>query len=290
MKSMTGYGTAQAKQPHKIQVSLRSVNGRYLETKFHLGREFMDLESDLKKRLSARVKRGTVDIYVNVPKSAHSKKQAKVDHQLVKNLLSELKHTGRKFRLKDTELALRDLMHLPGVLDLEETYVASSAEKAELINTFDRALQKMLAERSREGTSLKKTLTSNYQKLLQLVRQLKGKRQSLNKDLEKRLKDRLAKKGSGHIDPSRLGQEMIFYLDRADITEEITRLEEHIKTCQKLLSSGKEVGKRLDFFCQELLREVNTIGSKSGSSDITRLVVDAKTLVEGIREQVQNIE
>ena len=290
MKSMTGYGTAQAKQPHKIQVSIRSVNGRYLETKFHLGREFMELESELKKKLSSKVKRGTVDIYVNVPKSAHSKKQAKVDHQFVKTLLSELKHTGRKYRLKDSDLALRDIMTLPGVLDLEETYVASAAEKTELIRTFDRALSKMLAERSREGASLKKTLSKNYQQLLQLVRQLKGKRKALNKDLEKKLKERLTKKGAANVDPARLGQEMIFYLDRADISEEITRLEEHIKTCQKLLSGGKEVGKRLDFFCQELLREVNTIGSKSGSSNLTRLVVDAKTLVESIREQVQNLE
>ena len=290
MKSMTGFGAAKAKHPFKIQVNIRSVNGRYLDIKFHMGREFIELESQFKKRLSTLVQRGTVDIYINTPKEEYLTKNVKLDKKYISELISEYKKVSKDLSMDSSELSLSSFLGLPGVLEFNESYSVGSSAKKELLATFELALKKMLQEREREGRSLKKTLTSYYAQLLNYVRQIKSKRKQLNAELEAKLKSRLQKKTIEEIDPARLGQEMIYYLDKSDITEEIIRLEEHIKTCQNLLKSGESIGKKLDFFCQELLREVNTVGSKSGSSELTRLVVDAKSLVESIREQVQNIE
>lgn len=287
---MTGFGSAKSKHPHQIQISVKSVNGRYLETRLHMGREFIDLEGELKRRLALKVRRGSVDIFVSYPRQDFTKKKLKVDKSLLKSLIQEARSASKSLGLDAKNLVLKDFLSLPGVLNIEESVETSKRARTELLKVFDAALAQLIRERKREGQSLIRSLNLQLKKLKVLATEIRRLSRKYAGNLESKLHDRFQKKAGENMDANRLGQELIFYLDRADINEELTRLEEHIRACQNLLSKGKEVGKRMDFYCQELLREVNTMGSKSASAEMTRKVVDAKTLVESVREQVQNLE
>jgi uncharacterized protein (TIGR00255 family) len=164
-----------------------------------------------------------------------------------------------------------------------------------LKKVFDAALKKFDSERLREGLALKKDLQKNLKELQKHISKILKLRDEVNKALlerfESKVKSRLPKEVAGHqMDPQRISQEIVIQLEKADINEEIIRLTEHIKNFEKLVELPVVEGKKLDFYTQELLREVNTIGSKSQVAGITESVVDAKTIIERIREQVQNIE
>lgn len=286
MQSMTGFGTAKSKG---LQVSLRSVNGRFLETRFHIPREFSDLEATLKKRLGEKVSRGTLDIFVNLQKGEASARTLKVDRALAKQLRNEAKGLAKELGLAGDGLSIKDILQMSGVVSIEESPEVTGGQKKSLEQLFNLALKNLVSEREREGKAIAKVLLGQLQKLLNTVGEIQTLGQKLGRELEVKLHERIAR-SKENVDPVRLGQELIFYLDRSDISEELARLEEHLRSCQTLVKKGGQVGKRLDFFCQELLREVNTIGSKSVSAEMTSRVVDGKTLIESFREQVQNLE
>ena len=183
----------------------------------------------------------------------------------------------------------------PDVIQVEEADVLTSQEVGLLKKVFDLVLKKFDTERLREGVALKKDLEKNLKELHKNIMKASKLRDEANRLLQERLeskiKSRLPKEVAGMpIDPQRISQEVVIQLEKADINEEITRLTEHIKNFDKLIALPVVEGKKLDFYTQELLREVNTIGSKSQVAGITEAVVEAKTLIERIREQVQNIE
>lgn len=286
---MTGFGTASSVGGLQLRISIRSVNGRYLETRFHIPRELSEFEADLKKRLSEKVKRGTVDIFIAVVKGIKAKRGIKVNAGLLNELRAQVTSAGKTAGFPKAQLDVRDFLQLPGIIEIEDSLQPSMDDKKLLFATFTKALKNLETERVREGKSIAVILQKQLTTLLDYVHDIRAMGLKLGKELEQKLHERITR-SKENVDPVRLGQELIFYLDRADIKEEISRLEEHIKSCLALLKKGAEAGKRLDFFCQELLREVNTIGSKSVSAMMTSKVVDAKTLIESIREQVQNLE
>lgn len=289
MQSMTGFGISRSKGELALQVSLRSVNGRFLETRFHVPREYMEVEPELKKRLGNKLHRGTVDIFISTARRPAATRSVRVDRDLVKKLRDETRSLARTLGLRSETLDLKEYLRLPGVISVEDRLEATQGERTVLLSVFDQALQRLIVERRREGASIGKSLRAHLHDLTAIVARIERLCRRLSGSLEAKLKERIDR-NKDKIDPVRLGQELIFYLDRSDIKEEIDRLREHIRSCQNLLKGGGGAGKKLDFFCQELLREVNTIGSKSSSAEMTSLVVDAKTLVESIREQVQNLE
>lgn len=291
MKSMTGFGRSSSRKPQQVEleVSIRAVNGRFLEVRLHLPREYAGLESDLKTVVGKRFARGTVDVYVNRARTAVSSEIA-VNTELAKKWLEGYQKLGKALKLK-AEPTLELLTRVPDVMKIEDRSEATEVEKKLLKKLVAEATDACDQERVREGKALAADLQGLCLKLEKLSEQMFESRAEANAELDKRLRDRLQKLGfKGIVDDHRIAQEVMMQLDRADISEELTRLREHVKAYRQLLKSEQPEGKKLDFYAQELLREVNTIGSKSQVAKLTSLVVDAKTIVEKIREQVQNAE
>ena len=293
---MTGFGVFRSQTSDlTIEVSFRAVNGRYLETRFHLPRTFFPFESDLKKKLSASVLRGTVDIYVSRKVKAQAAPgKISVNSKLAQEYMKALKKLSSELNLKEP-IRLDQISKHPDVIMVDEEDALHPNELGLLKKTFDAALKKFELERTREGLALKKDLQKNLKDLQKHVLKVSKLRDEANKILierfESKVKSRLPKEVAGYtMDPQRISQEIVIQLEKADINEEITRLTEHLKNFEKLVENSVVEGKKLDFYTQELLREVNTIGSKSQVAGITEAVVEAKTLIERIREQVQNVE
>lgn len=294
---MTGYGIAQVQSNDlTIEVSFRAVNGRYLETRFHTPRLYYAFESELKKKLSSVILRGTVDVYVSRKMKATAVSSRVVGNsKLAQDYLKVFKKLSADLRIKEP-IRLEQIAKMPDVIHVEDVETIHASEINLLKKAFDAALKKIEIERQREGQALKKDLIKNLKELQKYVHKISKLRDEANKILQERfeakIKARLAKDvaNTTAVDAQRISQEIVIQLEKADINEEITRLAEHLKNFEKIIEAAVVEGKKLDFYTQELLREVNTIGSKSQVAGITEAVVESKTLIERIREQVQNIE
>lgn len=289
---MTGYGTAKAQSPHSsIDISLRSVNGRFLETRFHLPREYMSVESDLKKIAEKYFQRGTIDIFVSRrPKAGGSSAKVHINRTLAKEYIKAYKTLAQELKIQ-THWHVETIARLPDVLKVEEMTEASGAEKKSLLSSFEKACEFCDQERQREGKGLKRDLEKLVDSLAAQISEVQTLREEANKNLQQRLESKIQSRMNGvELDPSRISQEVVMQIEKSDINEELSRLSEHLSNYKKVLNEKGSKGKKLDFYTQELLREVNTIGSKSSVSKLTQIVVEAKTLIERLREQVQNVE
>ncbi len=292
MKSMTGYGhDKKATKDFSIEVSIRSVNGRYLETRMHLPREFVSFESDLKKVLSQYLNRGTVDVFVSRRiKAGHQHTDLNVNTSLAKQYAKAYQTLAKELKLP-YQPHLEVIARLPDVVSVENSYELFKDEEKVLRKVFEAACKNCDTERVREGKSIRKDLEKNLAALDKQVSVISQLREEANEQLQEKYEQKVRSRLKGaEIDPARLSQEIVIQLEKADINEELTRLTEHIKNYRQLISNQTAEGKKLDFYTQELLREVNTIGSKSQVAKITQAVVEAKTLIERLREQVQNVQ
>lgn len=293
---MTGYGQADIKDKSvSLTVSFKTVNGRFLDLKTHIPREYAAFESELKKKISQTLLRGTVDIYILRKSIDETQKyELVVKDSMAKMWVQEYKKLAKKFEkdsLVDTEVDLQDIVIDQRLISFQEKQQVSAKEKKLLMQAVEKALKACEKERQREGLSLKKDISGKLKQLASLSVKMKKLREQANAGLRKKLENKWKNLDvPQEIDEARLAQEVIIQVDKSDISEELTRLAEHISHMQKLLGKTGLLGKKLDFYTQELLREVNTVGSKCSLASLTELVVDAKALVEQIREQVQNIQ
>lgn len=316
MKSMTGFGrssshkSSPAKKPTgrarasgakssestsavAVDVAIKSVNGRFLEIRFHLPREYADLEAVFKSQLSKTFARGTVDVYINRSRKM-SAPTVTVNSHLAKAWVESYRELGKTLKIKG-EPTLEILSQVPELFVVDSSSTVSSEESEQVKALVAAAAKACDQERLREGDALKSELLNLCVQLEKLADEAQTLKAEANTELERRLKDRLHEQFEkrsieGKVDDQRIAHEVVMLLDRADISEELARLKEHLKAYRTLLKSGEPQGKKLDFYAQELLREVNTIGSKSHIAKLTHIVVEAKTLIEKIREQVQNVE
>lgn len=292
MKSMTGFGAGRADSSNsQIDVSIRSVNGRYLETRFHLPREFHPFESDLRSILEKYFTRGTLDLFVSRKvKPEQSQSKVVVNRDLAKQYSLAYKQIAKDLKLKNSA-SVEAIARLPEVIRLESETEVSATEKKALLAAFEKACQNCEKERVREGKSLQKNLQDLLAGLEKEVSEVATVREEANQNLRQRFEQKIQSRLQNiELDPVRVAQEVVMQIEKSDINEELIRLGEHLKNYQNLLKSSDAQGKKLDFYTQELLREVNTIGSKSSLSRLTQIVVDAKTHIERLREQVQNVE
>lgn len=292
MRSMTGYGSHRAQTSHvAVEVSVRAVNGRFLEPRLHMPREFIPFESEIRKILSEKMKRGTVDVFVQRrEREGAGKAKIQVNRDLAKKYVQVYRSLAKDLRLRE-ELHLEVIARLPDVVKIDETVEIDPAEQTILLKAFRAAVDGCVREREREGKSLRKDLEKHLAALDKELNTVQSLREDANKQLQERFETKLASRLKGNeLDPQRLSQEIVMQIERSDINEELQRLTEHIKNYRGILGSKDAEGKKLDFYTQELLREVNTIGSKSQVAKITQSVVEAKTIIERLREQVQNVE
>jgi uncharacterized protein (TIGR00255 family) len=290
MKSMTGFGTSSGRAADvQLTVEVRSVNQRHLDVKLTTPREYGAWEADLRRQVAGSIARGRVEVYVG-RSGGHHTKAVVLQKDAAAAYLKAWRQLKREFALAG-EIDLALFQGRSEIFHSVEKAADAKQEMAVVGNLLTRALAAHAREREREGAHLQRDMRSRVRRLEQLSRTM-GRRTKtlvprLQERLEKRIRDLL---GREVIEPARLAQEAAMLADRADVTEELVRLESHLGALHDLLSQAGSIGKRIDFVLQEVHREINTIGSKSADIDVTNLVLDAKAEVEKLREQVQNVE
>lgn len=293
LKSMTGYGRGEASASGlKVEVELSSVNRKQLDVHINLPKTLAALESRVFELIHETIARGHVSGMVTVSASDRARRQGVwVDQVLVGAYVRELRKVARAHGLADN-LSARDLLDMPEVLHYE--YVERDIEKIwpVLQRAMRHALAGLVEMRGREGAALARDLRARLEKL-QLVHLARIRRMApqVAAKYRRTLQARLKRAGF-QLGPSeqQLMKELALYAERCDITEEITRLGSHVTQAAQLLGSREPVGRTLDFLAQEMLREINTIGSKANDAVIVRDVIHFKTELERVREQVQNLE
>lgn len=293
---MTGFGRgAKAGKRFRATVELRSVNGRFLEVRAKVPRALAFLEASLREKLDGRVSRGVVDITVTV-QALEPSATTHFDEKLARSYAEKATIFARDFGLTHGLTALA-LLKLPGVMSEDTVALESEKEIPAIVSeALDEALGYLVSMRRSEGEKLGKVLQREIDELVSHREWIQKHRGELNERQSKKLQTRVSewmeKSGRSQIDENRLYQEVAYYLDRADVTEELDRLSSHLKQCEDTLygAAAKSAGKRLEFLAQEMGREVNTIGAKSDQVQITARVVEMKLTLEKIREQVQNLE
>jgi len=288
---MTGYGRSEVRHAHlALTVEARSVNHRYLDIALRYPRLYAPLEARMKQRVSAYFTRGRIDITLVQQESPEGRRALSLDHILAQQYYDALQRLQESLQLPGTvDLSL--IASLRDVFKVEEASADVESDWDIIAQGLDAALQALQNMRQQEGETLSRDFHMRLQAMaqqLQLIRQrVPQVVVEYRQRLEQRVKDLFAQ---FELDPNRVAQEAILFAERADVTEELTRLEAHIQACTPLLSSSQAVGRKIEFLVQEMHREVNTIGSKSNDTAISHSVVELKSELERMREQIQNIE
>ncbi|MDX1632161.1 MAG: YicC/YloC family endoribonuclease [Thermoanaerobaculia bacterium] len=292
MRSMTGYGQAQGgDERHRVSVTLRSVNGKYLDLNLRLREEHRDLEPRLRTLLEQELERGRVDATVEVRSRIPRAADVNIQMEVVQALHTASHELAEK-GLIATELRLADLLALPEVVELEvEPDNLTDRDEMLVLSVCREALGQLVEARALEGEQLAGTLEERLEDLVELAETIGELASTVRDRIRSRLEERVREILEGEeIEESRIAQEVAVLVDKSDVAEELDRLDSHLEHFRGVCSSEGAIGKRLDFLTQEILRELNTIGAKSRDAEMTRRVVDAKVVCEQLREQVQNVE
>ncbi|NLY72099.1 MAG: YicC family protein [Tissierellia bacterium] len=286
--SMTGYGLCQLdSQGLNVKIEMKSVNSRFLEVNIRMPRNYLAMEMELKRRLQEKISRGKLDIFINITASQSMDRELLIDYELIEKVSGLI--NDERLPLEKT-LSFRDLLSLEGALVFKDK--KNELVEAMIIEAFDGALESLMESRKREGQALGQHIEGllfDFETLIQGIKEMAPQwknvyRQGLRDRLSQLLEDEKV------INEERLEFELALFTDKKDIEEEVARSLAHIKAFKKDLAGPGPHGRKLDFLVQELVREVNTMGSKSGLYDLTREVIEAKSLLEQIREQLQNVE
>ena len=292
IKSMTGYGKGNLNvENREYQVEIKSVNHRYLDISIKMPKMLSCFEENIKKQVSEKLKRGKIDIFITFENSSQNGKNVSINKELAKLYISQLKELAVEENIS-SNIEVVDISKFPDVLSIK-TDEEDEKVKEELKQVTNEAINKIIEMKNIEGDRILQDLLNRIEKIQDKVGEISNKSTGLIGEyvvkLEKRIKEILK---TEEVDKSRLAQEVVIYADKCSIEEEITRLKSHIYQFKNLISAnGNEaVGKKLDFIIQEMNRETNTIGSKANNLEITNGVIDIKTQLEDVREQIQNIE
>ncbi|MBT3914015.1 MAG: YicC family protein [Verrucomicrobia bacterium] len=293
MKSMTGYGRGECTaKGASITVELNSVNRKQAEVSLSVPSELESIEPDLRDLILASVSRGRVSGRVVLQYTGSSRASAvAVNETQAKAYRRELSKLAKSLEIPDN-LSMEGLLRLPGVLENTQPTLDAKAFRAPIKSALGQALEGLLSMREKEGGNLGRDLAKRLAKLRRIVKRVAKLAPDVLKHHRERLIERLKKTNVEvpDMDDDRLLREIVYYTDRTDITEELTRLGSHFVQLEECLSDVVPVGRKLDFLAQEMFREINTIGSKANDANISSEVVNLKTELEKIREQVQNVE
>ena len=291
IRSMTGYGRAEARGARvAVVVEARSLNHRFLEIGVKLPRGLTANEPELRRLVQSRIARGRVDVTVTLRRTAAAAPSVRTDVALGIAYARGARALAEAAGVQ-SEVSVADLLRLPGVVTVEEAE-EEDGEGAILLKTAAaEALDELCRMRQTEGAALARDLGSHVDALGAWMRAAEALLPAALARIQARLRDRVqAILGETPADPGRLAQEVATWAARSDVAEELARLGSHLAQFRALLAEGGAVGRQLDFLTQELHREVNTIASKADDAELVTRVLEARTLVERIREQVQNVE
>ncbi len=289
MRSMTGFGRARYENNDRTyNIEIKSVNHRYNDITVKLPRSISYLEEKVKKEISSKVSRGKIDIFISFENNSAEGKDIRINKELAGIYIKELKTIARENGI-DENILVTEISKFPDVLTIQNVEDEEVIWK-ELLICLNEAITNFLQMRENEGNKIKEDLNTRIEKVLKKVCEISTYSTGLVNEYVVKLETRIKEILKTDIDKDRLAEETVIYADKCSVEEEITRLNSHINQFKELINVDTPIGKKIDFLIQEMNRETNTIGSKSGSLSITNLVIDIKTELEDIREQIQNIE
>jgi uncharacterized protein (TIGR00255 family) len=293
--SMTGFGRASgALSPRYFAtVTSKSVNHRFLESSVRLPEYMWDMEAPLRALASEFFSRGKVDLSIRIQRTQQPDYSVRINAQLANTVIPQLRSIAEELGL-GSSLTGSDLMRVPDFLQVEAVDAEVADDEREgLMALVREAFTQMRGMRAREGEALRDDIAARLTTMRDLREQLSAHRDEVRGELlatyQQRVQE-IAASANVEVSQERIAQEIVFMVEKGDIAEELMRLMHHIEQTEKAIDGKEAAGKKLDFQSQEMIREINTMGSKSRSAAIRTLVVELKTEVERIREQVQNVE
>lgn len=290
MKSMTGFGRASLESNGKNYIiEIKTVNNKYSDITVKSPKRLSFMEYKIRKQIANRITRGKVEVSVSFFDFSNKSKNVVLNKEIAKEYIKQLREIADENNLSEN-ISIVEIAKLPDILNSidsdNDEEIASEA-----LQCLNMALDSLTEMRKTEGENIKQDLLIRIERVQNLVDKIaensKGIVEEYVSKLEKRVKEILK---TDVVDENRIAQEAVIYADKTSIEEELTRLNSHIVQFKELINSDGPVGKKLDFMIQEMNRETNTIGSKAGSGEITKAVIDLKVELEDIREQIQNIE
>lgn len=290
IKSMTGYGKSSLSiNSREYQVEIKTVNHKYIDVNIKMPRIISYLEEDVRKLVVSRIKRGKVDIQISFENYSQDGNDVKINTELAQIYIQSLRKLAEAENLSNN-IEVTEITKLPDVLTIKSN-LDENETKEELLQVVNEAIDKLIQMRKIEGEKISKDILDKIARIEQKNEEIFSLSTGLIEEyvvkLEARVKELLK---TEELDKSRLMQEVVIYADKCSVEEEVTRLRSHIYQLRYLINSEEPIGKKMDFLIQEMNRETNTIGSKANNLEITNTVVDIKTILEDIREQIQNIE
>lgn len=293
MKSMTGYGRGECAQDgFKITVEVSSVNRKQAEISINLPRELEIVEGQMREHINRHVSRGRLTVRVSLHAAGGNQSaRMHLNLPLARAYARELARLAKQLKLKG-EVTLDHLIRAPGVFQTDEELVVEEDFWPAVERALDKALRQMIHMREREGKNLAADLTRRIGTMRKAVDQVRKQAPKVADRYRQNLLERIKAAGLdvAEVEEERLLKEIIYFADRSDISEELTRLDSHFQQFDDCRNRREPVGRTLDFLAQEMNREINTIGSKANDSLISRAVVTLKTELEKFREQAQNVE
>ena len=290
IKSMTGYGKSSlCINSREYQIEIKAVNHKYIDVNIKLPRIISYLEDEVRKYIISKIKRGKIDITITFENYGKDGNNIKINTELAKFYIESLKKLAEEENLS-TEINVTEITKMPDVLTIKND-INEDEIKQELLQVLKEATDQLIEMRKKEGAKISVDILNKIDqieiKTNEILQLYTGLIEEYVVKLEARIKDLLK---TDELDKARLMQEVVIYADKCSIEEEVTRLKSHISQLRNLINIDEPTGKKMDFLIQEMNRETNTIGSKSNNLDITNDVITIKTILEDIREQIQNIE
>jgi uncharacterized protein (TIGR00255 family) len=295
MLSMTGFGAAneifKAKRGSvEISVEVRTVNSKFLDVSIRSPRSYMPFDSHISRVAREFFKRGRVDVNIVSRMVEGASQQVLVNLAQAKEVYTGLLRVKTELGISG-DIDLQNLLALPEWFQSKDQAFDSQEEWAFLQKTLKEAMTKALHTRTAEGQALENDIRGHKKKFQEVFEKIASDSDSIVRNLRDRLRERVKELAApSATDPLRIEQEITLWVARADFREEIDRIRQHLKTFDQILAEPREQGRKLEFLVQELHREVNTLGSKCADAQITVLVIELKTSIERIREQLQNSE
>lgn len=294
VKSMTGYGNYESivdESGVQIKVEMKSVNHRFCEISVRMPRSMLSLEDTIKKLIQQSCSRGRFDVFITLEEEKLANKSLKVDEALLQAFQATAEQLEQKYGIQG-QLTISDLLRVEGLFQIEEDQQDIEQYKQEILATVSHSLHRLVEMRIMEGGALALDLQQRILHIRNEITSLQEYAPSVEKQyahrVENKIKDFLEQRAD--FDEARLMQEVAIFAEKSNIDEEITRLRSHTDQFQLVLKEETPIGRKLDFLLQEMNREVNTIGSKANDIHISQYVVELKSELEKLREQVQNIE
>ena len=291
LRSMTGYGRSKYENDSReYTVEIKSVNNRYSDISIKMPRNISFLEDNIKKIISNSITRGKVEVFISFSNNSEKGKTIEINKELAKIYLEEMKELASEAGI-NSNIEVIDVMKMPDILNIKLNEDDEKIITEELINCTREAIDNFIHMREIEGEKIKEDLEKRISLISKKIDKINSISTGLVNEyivkLEKRINELLK---PNVVDEARLAQEIVIYSDKCSIEEEVTRMKSHISQFLSLIEKDNSNGKRIDFLIQEMNRETNTIGSKANNLEIINYVVEIKTELENIREQIQNIE